>query len=51
MEPGFGLVQAIPHPMELRKHEVTLTPKGHRFALEICRMLELLYDRKHRGRR
>jgi DNA-binding MarR family transcriptional regulator len=50
MEPGFGLVQATPAPMELRRHIVTLTPKGHRFAGEICRMLEMLYERK-RGRR
>ena len=38
MEPGFGLVDYRPNPMELRKHEYFLTPKGRALAHRILSM-------------
>jgi DNA-binding MarR family transcriptional regulator len=35
MEPGMGLVTSKPCPMELRKHEITLTPKGRTLLARI----------------
>jgi DNA-binding MarR family transcriptional regulator len=39
MEPGFGLVQYRANPMELRKHEYTLTDKGRALAHKLLRAL------------
>lgn len=39
MEEGFGLVTYRQNPMELRKHEVFLTPKGRALANNIIRLL------------
>jgi DNA-binding MarR family transcriptional regulator len=35
MEAGFGLVDYRPNPIELRKHEYFLTPKGRALAHQI----------------
>jgi len=40
MEEGFGLVTYRASPMELRKHEYTLTDKGRALAHQICRQWE-----------
>jgi DNA-binding MarR family transcriptional regulator len=39
MEEGFGLVTQRPDPMELRKHQMMLTPKGKAVAHQIARHL------------
>jgi DNA-binding MarR family transcriptional regulator len=39
MEEGFGLVTQRPDPMELRKHQMMLTPKGRAVAHQIARHL------------
>ncbi len=39
MEKGFGLVTYRANPMELRKHEYALTPKGHALARKIVETL------------
>lgn len=41
MAEGFGLVTSRANPMELRKHEYFLTPKGERIAEKIGRVLEI----------
>lgn len=41
MEPGLGLLVARPHPMELRRHEVFLTPKGLAMARKILALWQL----------
>lgn len=46
MEPGFGLVGARPHPMELRRHEVFLTPKGRALLQAMARTLDRTHVRK-----
>lgn len=38
-EEGFGLVTQRPDPMELRKHQAMLTPKGKALAHKIIRAL------------
>ena len=40
MEEGFGWVASKPDMMELRKHQVTLTPKGVALAHKIIRALQ-----------
>ena len=40
MTEGFGLVSYRANPMELRKHEYHLTPKGKALAYEIIRNME-----------
>lgn len=40
MEKGFGLIEYRPHPMELRKHEVFLTPRGKALVHQITRHLK-----------
>jgi DNA-binding MarR family transcriptional regulator len=35
MKPGMGLVTSKRSPMELRKHEITLTPKGRALLARI----------------
>lgn len=40
MEPGYGLVQYRANPMELRKHEYYVTPKGRQLLTHIIRALE-----------
>jgi len=40
MEEGFGLVTQRPDPMELRKHQMMLTPKGRAVAHQIARHLK-----------
>lgn len=39
MEEGFGLVTQRPDPLELRKHQAMLTPKGKALAHKIIRAL------------
>ena len=39
MEEGFGLVSYRANPMELRKHEYYLTPKGKQFVQTMLREL------------
>lgn len=39
MEAGFGWTTQRPDPMELRKHQVLLTPKGVGLAHQVCRAL------------
>lgn len=39
MEEGFGLVTQRPDPLELRKHQAMLTPKGKALAHKISRAL------------
>lgn len=46
MEPGFGLVTARPHPMELRRHEVYLSPKGKELLHSMARTLDRTHVRK-----
>jgi len=40
MEEGFGLVTYRANPMELRRHEYTLTDRGRALAHQICRQWE-----------
>jgi DNA-binding MarR family transcriptional regulator len=42
MTEGFGLVTSRPHPMELRKHEVFLTPKGRALLHNMIRIQRLV---------
>jgi hypothetical protein len=39
-EEGFGLVESRDNPMELRKHQLTLTPRGRALAHQIIRNME-----------
>jgi DNA-binding MarR family transcriptional regulator len=39
MEAGLDLVDQRPDPMELRKHQVRMTPKGRALANRLARML------------
>jgi DNA-binding MarR family transcriptional regulator len=41
MEKGLGLVQSRPNPMELRKHEYFLTPKGHALLDQLVRLWDM----------
>jgi DNA-binding MarR family transcriptional regulator len=47
MGPGFGLVMAKPSPMELRRHEVYLTPKGEALITRMQHALERTYRSGH----
>ena len=40
MEEGLDLVDQRPDPMELRKHQVRMTPKGRALAHKLARMLK-----------
>lgn len=40
MQEGYGLVQYRPNPMELRKHEYYITPKGRQLLNHIMGALE-----------
>lgn len=40
MEEGFGLIMSRPHPLELRKNEILLTPKGRALMHQITRQLK-----------
>jgi DNA-binding MarR family transcriptional regulator len=44
-EPGLGWVTSRPHPMELRRHEVYLTPKGRVLAHRLREVLNLWVKR------
>jgi DNA-binding MarR family transcriptional regulator len=43
MDKGFGLVTARPNPMELRKHEYFLTPKGKTLLQHVLRHWRMGY--------
>lgn len=40
MGEGYGLIQNRPNPMELRKHEYYLTPKGRQLLTHVLKELE-----------
>src|SRR5262245_49120656 len=44
-EPGFGLVTCRQDPNELRKHEVSLTPKGVALVHQLVRLLQQVSKR------
>jgi DNA-binding MarR family transcriptional regulator len=48
MEPGLGLVVSKPSPLELRRHEVYLTPKGKAMLARMQRELERTYTYRKR---
>jgi DNA-binding MarR family transcriptional regulator len=48
MTEGFGLVTSRPNPMELRKHEVFLTPKGRAMLNTINRVCRMVMGRSHK---
>ena len=41
MKEGFGLVTSRPNPLELRKNEIYLTPKGDKIFQRIVRYAEV----------
>jgi DNA-binding MarR family transcriptional regulator len=40
-EPGYGLVESVVDPMELRKKQITLTPKGRELVRHILDIMKV----------